>query len=155
VLNRIATTAASVGALLGALEVGRAFTGWTFFPQLPGASGGVAAAAWRGRPSIPVRSIESASPRQTLGLMPTIGDRVQLLVTDVVLPQVNGRRLAHLCHELYPRIRVLYMSGYAPGAVVAAGGLEPGLAYIQKPLETQSLLEQVRAVLDDPTPRPV
>jgi PAS domain S-box-containing protein len=99
--------------------------------------------------------IESASPRETLGLMPTIGDRVQLLVTDVILPQMNGRRLAHLCHELYPQLRVLYMSGYSPGAAVAAGGLEPGLAYIQKPLETQSLLEQVRAVLDNPTPPPV
>jgi DNA-binding response OmpR family regulator len=99
--------------------------------------------------------IEAASPRETLGLMPTIGDRVQLLVTDVVLPQMSGRRLAHLCHDLYPLIRVLYMSGYAPGAGVAHGGLEPAVAYIQKPLETQTLLEKVRAVLDDPTPPPV
>jgi two-component system cell cycle sensor histidine kinase/response regulator CckA len=99
--------------------------------------------------------IEASTPRETLALLPTVGARVQLLVVDVVMPQMGGRGLARLCHGLYPHLRVLYMSGYPPEAIVGHGVLEPGLAFVQKPLETRVFLEKVRSVLDDPTPPPV
>jgi two-component system cell cycle sensor histidine kinase/response regulator CckA len=92
--------------------------------------------------------IEASTPREALGLLPTIGERVGLLIVDLVMPQMGGRRLAQLCRDLYPRLRILYMSGYPPEAAVGHGVLEPGLAFVQKPLETHAFLEKVRSVLD-------
>jgi CheY-like chemotaxis protein len=92
--------------------------------------------------------IEASSPRETLGLLPTIGERVRLVIVDLVMPQMGGRRLARLCHDLYPHLRFLYMSGYPPEAAVGHGVLEPDLAFVQKPLETRAFLEKVRSVLD-------
>jgi DNA-binding NtrC family response regulator len=73
---------------------------------------------------------------------------VRLLLTDVVMPGKNGRKLAEEACELSPSLRVLYMTGYSRNAIVHQGRLDPGVELIQKPLTTDQLASAVRKVLD-------
>jgi DNA-binding response OmpR family regulator len=68
------------------------------------------------------------------------------------MPNMSGRELARICHAQYPKLRVLYMSGYTNDAVGQDGLLEPGPAFIQKPFAGPVLLQRVRAVLDSASP---
>lgn len=73
---------------------------------------------------------------------------VHLLVTDVVMPQINGRELYSRALRIHPDLRVLYMSGYTDNAIVHQGVLEQGVAYLQKPFTVKALAGKVRDVLD-------
>jgi CheY-like chemotaxis protein len=73
---------------------------------------------------------------------------VQLLLTDVVMPEVNGRVLAERLGALFPGLRILFMSGYSDEAVVRHGIIRPGTAFIEKPFSEGSLARKVREVLD-------
>jgi PAS domain S-box-containing protein len=75
---------------------------------------------------------------------------IQLLLTDVVMPQVLGRTVAELVRRHRPGIRVLYMSGYAYPVLARNGTLDPGLTLLGKPFSEQVLLTKVREVLDSP-----
>jgi PAS domain S-box-containing protein len=73
---------------------------------------------------------------------------LRLLVTDVVMPGLDGRALADELRRRYPRLRVLYVSGHAEEAIVKHGVLEPGIELLPKPFTAASLLARVREVLD-------
>jgi len=73
---------------------------------------------------------------------------IQLLLTDVIMPQMSGRELAERLAKVRPEMKVLYMSGYTDSAIVHHGILDPGLAYVQKPLVPAVLARRVREVLD-------
>jgi PAS domain S-box-containing protein len=85
---------------------------------------------------------------------------IHLLLTDVVMPQMNGRALASVVTEMRPSMRVLFMSGYTDDAVVRHGILEQHVAFIQKPFTPDGLARKVREVLgaetarDAPEPHP-
>jgi len=73
---------------------------------------------------------------------------IHLLVTDVVMPKMSGRELADRLAEIHPKIKVLYMSGYADNAITYHGILEKGMNYIQKPFTIDGLARKVREVLN-------
>jgi two-component system cell cycle sensor histidine kinase/response regulator CckA len=72
-----------------------------------------------------------------------------LLLTDVVMPDMSGRALAELIAATNPTQRVLYMSGYSDGVLGPSRGLDPGVALIEKPFSELALLEAVHAALRD------
>lgn len=74
---------------------------------------------------------------------------IDLLVTDLVMPEMNGRELARQFATLHPGARVLFMSGYADDRVMRWGDLEPGLDWLQKPFTPHELAARVRQALDD------
>jgi two-component system cell cycle sensor histidine kinase/response regulator CckA len=75
---------------------------------------------------------------------------IHLLLTDVIMPQLGGQKLAERLLKLRPDMRVLFMSGYTDTTVVQHGILESGNAYLQKPLVPEALARRVREVLDGP-----
>jgi PAS domain S-box-containing protein len=77
-----------------------------------------------------------------------IKDPIQLLVTDLVMPQMSGREVFERVQSLHPETKVIFMSGYADGAVVQQGILEAGTVFLQKPFSASVLLQKIREVLD-------
>jgi signal transduction histidine kinase/CheY-like chemotaxis protein len=74
---------------------------------------------------------------------------IKLLFTDVVMPDVNGKKLADEASQLRPDIKVLYTTGYTPNAVVHGGILDAGVHFLSKPFTLDQLAAKVRAVLDE------
>jgi CheY-like chemotaxis protein len=74
--------------------------------------------------------------------------RVDLLITDVGLPGLNGRQLADAARLLRPELRVLFMTGYAHNAAVGNGALEPGMEIITKPFSLDALAKKIRDMIE-------
>jgi PAS domain S-box-containing protein len=73
---------------------------------------------------------------------------IHLMLTDVVMPEMNGRELAERVAGLHPEMKVLFMSGYTDDAIVQHGILEKNVRYIQKPFTVENLARKVREVLE-------
>ena len=83
-----------------------------------------------------------------MDVVATNGAGINLLLTDVVLPEMSGRGLAEELSQRLPAIKVLYMSGYTDDVVVRTGVLERDTAFLQKPFSREALLSAVRETLD-------
>jgi CheY-like chemotaxis protein len=92
--------------------------------------------------------LEACDGREALDLVRRHGHPIDLLLTDVVMPQMSGRQLAEGIADIHPGIRVLYMSGYTDGVIAHHGVLDAGVAYLQKPFTADFLARKVREVLD-------
>jgi CheY-like chemotaxis protein len=74
--------------------------------------------------------------------------RIDLVVTDVGLPGLNGRQLADHARERRPELKVLFITGYAENATIASGFLEPGMEMLTKPFAVQALATKVRLMIE-------
>jgi DNA-binding response OmpR family regulator len=75
--------------------------------------------------------------------------RIDLLITDIGLPGLNGRQLADAARLLRPSLKVLFMTGYAENAALASGFLEPGMEMITKPFAMDALAGRIRSMLSE------
>jgi PAS domain S-box-containing protein len=91
--------------------------------------------------------IKAGSPREGIEICSQQEVRIDLILTDVVMPEMNGREMITRIRELRPDIKVLYMSGYTADVEITRGALEAGMHYIQKPLDMQRLGEQIRLAM--------
>ena len=92
--------------------------------------------------------LESTSPEDALQIGERHQEPIDLLLTDVVLPGMSGRKVAEHLTFLRPDMKVLYMSGYTDDSVVRHGVLEANTAFLQKPFTPATLARKVREVLD-------
>jgi CheY-like chemotaxis protein len=83
-----------------------------------------------------------------LGLLEQVDVQIDLILTDVVLPGLNGRQLAVQALERRPGIKVLFTTGYSRNAIVHQGRLDPGVEMIPKPITQQALAARIRDLLD-------
>ena len=94
--------------------------------------------------------LSAGSPAEAIALARGRAEPIDILVTDVIMPGMNGRELARVLAESRPAMRVLFMSGYADAAIAQQGILEPGTAFLSKPFTPDALARKMREVLDAP-----
>jgi DNA-binding response OmpR family regulator len=99
------------------------------------------------------RVVEAADPEGGLAAVRS-QPKVDLLMTDVILPQMRGNELADRVRKISPSARVLFMSGYTDEAIGQHAVLTPGAQFLQKPFALSALLAKVRAVLEAPPEPP-
>ena len=92
--------------------------------------------------------LTAGTPSEAIHLFQTHEGRVHLLVTDVVMPEMNGRELAARLRETRPELRALFVSGYSASALAPRGVLDEGVHFLQKPFSLEDLASSVREALD-------
>ena len=92
--------------------------------------------------------LEARSGSEALMIGEQHKDPIDLMVTDVVLPQMNGPEVARKLAPLFPGMKVLYMSGYTENTTVDQGMLEEGAAFLEKPFTPEAMVRKVRELLD-------
>ena len=93
------------------------------------------------------RVLQARDGNEALAVTRNLTGPIDLLLTDVVMPGMNGRVLAERLLPRYPSMKVLYMSGYTDSFIAGHGVLEPGIALIHKPFGEEALLATVKKVL--------
>ena len=92
--------------------------------------------------------LEAANAGEALLLVKKHTDNIDLVLTDIVMPNMSGRECYKILSEIVPDLKVIYMSGYTENAIVHHGVLEEGIDFIQKPFSVDALARKVREVLD-------
>ena len=92
--------------------------------------------------------LSATSPAEALTQVRQQGGRLDLLITDVVMPEMNGRELSNQVHAFCPDSKVLFMSGYTADIIAHRGVLDEGVQFIQKPFSSRSLAAAVQQVLN-------
>ncbi|MBU1410857.1 PAS domain S-box protein [Myxococcota bacterium] len=99
------------------------------------------------------RVLPAGSPAEALQVAGDHAGSLDLLLTDVVMPGMNGRDLSAALVRRFPHLRTLFMSGYTANVIAHRGMLDEGIHFLQKPFSKQDLAVRLREVLDDPNPR--
>ena len=92
--------------------------------------------------------LTASKPNEAIDITYRHSGKIHLIMTDVVLPDMNGRELASKLHEINPDLKILFMSGYTANVIAHRGVLDDGINFIQKPFSKQDLAAKVRGVLD-------
>jgi two-component system sensor histidine kinase EvgS len=95
--------------------------------------------------------LAAAGAGESIALAQKHAGAIRLLITDVVLPEMNGWDLSQKLQAVYPDIRVLFMSGYTANALAHHGVLDKGVHFIQKPFSRQELAAKVHKALVNDT----
>jgi CheY-like chemotaxis protein len=94
------------------------------------------------------RVLSARSAQAALTILLQDDSKVDLLLTDVVMPGINGRELGRRAHQIRPGLKILYMTGYSRNAVVHQGRLDEGVNLLEKPISQAKLALKVREILD-------
>jgi PAS domain S-box-containing protein len=92
--------------------------------------------------------LTAADPEEAISMAREYKGKIDLMVTDVVMPRMSGREVAERLAVSRPDMKILFVSGYTDDAIVRHGILEPGTAFLQKPFSPQALARKVREVLE-------
>ena len=93
-----------------------------------------------------------SSAKEALNIIHTFPDeKIDLALLDIVMPGMDGRRLADAALKRRPDLKVLFMTGYTPNAIIHNGVLDPGTHLLSKPFAVTQLAEKLRIVLGDGT----
>jgi YesN/AraC family two-component response regulator len=87
------------------------------------------------------------TPGEAVRLAREYSDEIHLLITDVVMPEMNGKELVKKLREFNPQLKCLFMSGYTSDIIAQHGVLDEGVNFIQKPFSLSDLSAKVREVL--------
>jgi len=91
--------------------------------------------------------LAATTPAEAIHLSRTHPGEIHLLMTDVIMPEMNGRDLADRLIALYPRLKCLFMSGYTADLIAHHGVLEKGVQFLQKPFAKHDLAAKIQNVL--------
>ncbi len=91
--------------------------------------------------------LAASSPSEALRLARDCHDSIHLLITDVIMPEMNGRELVRKMQSMRPDIKVLFMSGYTAHAIAPQGVLDEGMLFIQKPFSMAHLAAKAHEAL--------
>jgi CheY-like chemotaxis protein len=94
--------------------------------------------------------LDAATPADAVALVEQHEGTIDLLLTDVVLPEMNGRQLARRLTTMRPSMKVLFTSGYSQDVIAHRGILDVGVSFLAKPWEPRRLAARVRETLDSP-----
>ena len=92
--------------------------------------------------------LEAGDGQEALNLFSRYSDPIHLILTDVIMPGMNGKTLIEQLSQTQPNVKILFMSGYTDNMIAQHGVLDPGLAFLQKPFSPVTLARKVREVLD-------
>lgn len=93
--------------------------------------------------------LSAATPSDAIRIASTYVGKIHILMTDVVLPEMNGRDLAEKITAAFPEIKLLFVSGHEANVITHQGVLDDGVAFMSKPFSINELAEKIRGVLDD------
>ncbi len=94
------------------------------------------------------RVMAARTPEEALSLAEKYPDEIHLLLTDVVMPEMNGRELMERLRLLRPTLRCVFMSGYTADVIAHRGVLDEGISFLQKPFSSTDMARRVREALD-------
>ena len=94
--------------------------------------------------------LDAGDPRDAIAIARNHASGIDLVLTDIVLPEMSGRDLVDRLSAIRPSIRALYMSGYGVEEIVHHGMMEPGIKMLSKPFTREALARKVREVLEPP-----
>ncbi len=94
------------------------------------------------------KTLAAGTPGEAIRLAEEHAGEIHLLITDVIMPEMNGRDLAKQLVSLYPSLKSLFMSGYTANVIAHHGVLDEGTNFIQKPFSMRDLGAKVRDILD-------
>ena len=93
--------------------------------------------------------ISAGTPGEALQIIKTETEEINLLITDIIMPEMNGKQLAEAICKIKPSLKVIYTSGYTANVISHHGVLEDGVNFLQKPITLEALTEKVSDVLSD------
>ena len=91
--------------------------------------------------------LKASTPSEAINIARQHEDSIDLMITDVVMPEMNGRDLAGIIQALQPRMKVLFMSGYTANVIAHHGVLKEGVHFIQKPFSVADFVVRVQDTL--------
>jgi two-component system, cell cycle sensor histidine kinase and response regulator CckA len=95
--------------------------------------------------------LEAAGGEEAIRILQRASQRIDLVVTDVAMPGIGGRQLGETIFRCWPRVRVLFMSGFPAHRIVESGALDPASPFLQKPFNRDQLTRKVKDILSIPT----